>query len=796
MLPLYCLSMAQKKEKPADPLAILRKRVGTAPNEPGVYRWLNKDGTVIYVGKAKNLKNRLKSYLPAGQAGVQNNKGGHGPWRQSFLAQIADFDVTIAQSELEALLLEANLIKELKPKYNVLLKDDKNYQFVRVSLQEPYPRVMIVRRLADDGAKYFGPYLSSYELHQLLDLAHEALAWRACKESLEVLNRDPERASGKLRTCLEFQIGKCNGLCSEAITREDYKSRIDALVDFLKGKRENIRSILTEKMKTSAADKKFERAATLRNYLQLLEDKPEAQVVTDTTGEDSDVLGVAILSERAHVVILHRRGGRMIGEAHFALAGQAESAASVLEQFLPQFYGEGREIPPMILLPEALEDNDAMTDFLRERRGKAVSILMPERGHKSHLLMLAERNAREKARQQEMKWESEERNRTDALTALQQLLSLPGLPERIEGYDISHLGGTETVGSMVVIKGGKAANDQYRSFGIRTMQSGEIDDYKSLREVLSRRLRRLTEDLKTEEAVLAKDGIVLRKARKGDQAALTKIRDDMGLHTDKDDYKESTVALEGEKIIGFARLNLSVKAMPELQSVWVDDKKRGKRIGQLIVRKILKSVKKGKVYLIAEDALEQYYTGLGFRYVIKPPPAMEKKMNDLRRDRPEIFPVTVMMWEAHQNKTDPSLCAKPDLLVIDGGKGQLSTVVEVLKESGLTIPVIGLAKREEEIFVPGSSIPILFPKDSPAKFLLMRLRDEAHRFANKHREGRGLKTMKQSALDEIPGVGDATRTELMKKFGSVETLGQATDEELLTVLNAGQVAMIKKFFGR
>ncbi len=779
--------MPKKKDTPADPLVTLRKRVSTSPGEPGVYRWLNKDGTVLYVGKAKNLKKRLASY-------VQPGKGGHGPWRQSFLQQIADFDVTVTQSELEALLLEANLIKQLKPKYNVLLKDDKNYQFVRVSVQETFPRVETLRRMFNDGAKYFGPYLSSYQLHQTLNLLQEALNYRACKESLSILNRDPDAPSEKLRQCLDYQIGRCNGLCAGVITPEDYRSRIEKLMEFLKGKRETVIKIVEEKMRTAAVERKFERAATMRNYLALLQDKPEEQVVTDTTGEDSDMVGIAVLSERAHIVLMHRRNGRLTGEAHFALAGQAESAASVLEQFLPQYYEEGREIPPAIFISETLEDTAAMEELLRERRGKAVTILTPERGRKSHLLDLAMRNAQEKAKQQEMKWEAEEHNRKDALGMLQELLKLPAPPQRIEGYDISHLGGTETVGSMVVLRNGKTANDQYRSFTIRTMQSGEIDDYKSMKEVLKRRFRRLTEDLKTEEAELAKQGVILRKARKADQPVLEKLRDGLDLTTDKDAYKEYTVAAEGDSIVGFARLSTALKGLLELQSVWVDEKKRGMRIGQLLVRKILRSVKKGKVYLIAEEDLEQYYTGLGFRYVITPPPAIDKKLDDLRRDAPETFPVVILMWEAHQNKPDVSLCAIPDLLVIDGGKGQLGVAVEALEEAGLTIPVIGLAKREEEVFVPDRPDPVIFPKDSAAKFLLMRLRDEAHRFSNRHREGRGLKAMKQSALDEIPGIGDTTRTELMKRFGSLEGIKSASDEELLTILSTSQLEALRKHF--
>ncbi len=777
--------MTQKQNLPA-----LRKRVAKAPTDPGIYRWMDDEGKVMYVGKAKNLRKRLQSYVMPG-------KTGHGPWRQSFLKKIADFDVTVCGSEFEALMLETNLIKQLKPKYNVLMKDDKNYLFIRVTTQDWYPRVDTVRRLFKDGSKFFGPYMNSDTVRGTLSLANAALGCFACEQSLEFLNRRHAEAVENPKPCLEHQIGLCCGLCVNAIGREEYLRRIGELLKFLKGNAEDVKKILEGKMKEAAALKRFESAARYRNFLQMLDGKKDTtQLVTDPSGDDTDAIGIAVLSERVHVVVLHQRNGRVIGETHHRLSGQADTTVDVLEQVLPQLYDEGADIPSIVLLPDSLPDAEAMQKLLAERRGAAMELRVPERGNKSKLVDLATMNAEQKARQMEMKWESEERNRTDALGALQELLKLPAPPRRIEGYDISHLGGTETVGSMVVLRDGKTANDHYRSFGIRTIRSGDIDDYRSMQEVLRRRLRRLSGGLTNEEEQLAGKGVTLRKARKADQKALDAVRDGLGLASDKDAYKETCVAVFGDEIVAMARLNRTVKTAPELQSVWVKPDLRGDRIGQVLVRKVLKGVKKGKVYIVAEEDLERYYGELGFRYVIKPPASIEERMNVLREQEPEKFPVVVMMWEATQNKIDPSLATRPDLLVIDGGKGQLGVVVEALKEAGLDIPVIGLAKREEEIFVPGNPVPVPFPKDSPAKFLLMRLRDEAHRFANKLREGRGLKTMKQSALDELPGVGDATRTDLMKKFGSIESLGSATDEELLEIVSKSQLATIRKFFGK
>ena len=805
-------------KKDTERLQSLRKRVASASTGPGIYRWLDEKGMVLYVGKAKNLRKRLASYLVP-------KKGNGGPWREAFLSTIADFDVTVTSSELEALLLETNLIKQLKPKYNVLMKDDKNYLFIRVSVQDPYPRVETIRRFEQDGAKFFGPYLNSEEAYQTLEMLQVALGYRACKQSLEILNHpkkfkkireaaglvgpDAERPSEgrvgpweghrrwpshELKPCLEHQIGRCNGLCAGAISTVDYLKRIEEVIAFLNGQKENVKKILTEQMKTAAAERKFETAAKIRNYLSIIDGKSEKQVVTDGTGEDSDIVGVAILSNRAHVVVMHRRDGRLLGESHFALSGQAESASSVLEQFLPQFYDDGREIPVTIFIPESPpEGSGIMEKLLRERRKGPVKLIVPERGRKSRLLQLAERNAREKARQMEMKWEAEQRNTVTALEQLEEILSLPSAPKRIEGYDISHLCGTETVGSMVVMKDGKAANDLYRSFTIRTMKSGQVDDYKAIKEVLTRRMRRLTEDVPAEEKKWNEGGIAFGKALKKEQAAIEKIHaehpsemSDVGI-----DYKNYLVAREQSDIVGFGRLVKHPQGIVELKSIWVNESLRGGRLGQFIARKILRSVKKGKVYVTIVPELEQYYAHIGFRYVITPPKVLMDEMDEEKRKFPETPMGIVMMWEAHQNKIDPSLTAKPDLIVIDGGKGQLSTAVDVLKSFHVEIPVIGLAKREEEIFVPGKSHPIPFPSDSPAKFLLMRLRDEAHRFSNAHREKRAKHTMKASQLDEIPGLGEETKKMLLAKFGSISAIKNAGDEQLLEIISNAQLNSLR-----
>jgi excinuclease ABC subunit C len=753
-----------------DILSSLRKRVARASTGPGVYRWKNKDGDILYVGKAKNLRNRLRSYVQ------KDADKGQGPWKQSFLKQIADFDVTVTNTELEALVLETNLIKEIRPKYNVLMKDDKHYVYIEVTVNDPCPRIALERRMLDPKAKYFGPFLSAWETKQTLEMLNEIFNFRACKESIDALNRakgdaDVVYNSGKLRPCLDYQIGRCCGICAGVLSAEEYRSRIDQVMHFFKGDYKPVLEKGWELMKQAATEKKFERAARLRDMLGIIESLQERQLVSDTSGENVDVIGVALLSGKAHAVLMRKRNGRLIGEEQFALMGSAESVADVLDQLLPQYYDAAADIPDTVILGEDIPDLKTFEDFLSTLKGRKVKVIVPERGKKSHLLELAEKNAHEKAKQAEASWEAESRNVEAALDGLRELLSLSGDPKRIEGYDISHTGGTETVGSMVVMIDGKPRNDQYRNFTIHTMARGVIDDYRSLKEVLTRRLRHLTNAFERERAEWEKNGIIIGKARKADGAVLP----------EGTDYKEWIVARHEEQIVARARLTGPLSAT-ELRDIWTDESFGDGHLLPFLIRTILHSRKKGKVYTLVAPAYEQAYGSLGFRHVLKPPAFIADRVTE---------EAGCFVYDPIQNKTDSSLSSCPDLLVIDGGKGQLNTVVDVLRNLRLDIPVIGLAKREEEVFVPDRSDPVLFPQDSPAKFLLMRLRDEAHRFANRHRSGRAMKAAVRSQLDSIPGISPETQQALLRQFGSVDAIRRTPDEILRGVLNEMQIEALR-----
>lgn len=732
----------------------LRKRVQQAPTSPGVYRWLNAKGDVLYIGKAKNLKNRLKSYVQ------KEPDKALGAWKRSLIKHITDFDVTVTQNELEALILETNMIKEVKPKYNVLMKDDKNYVYVRIT-KDAYPVLSVVRQMEDDDAQYFGPYLSAYNIKRTLNTLHDVFRFRACAISTDALNRDkkPERA------CLEYQIGQCNGLCVGDVNQKQYNDAIESVMRFLKGNHTDAVVALKDMMETAAAHNKFEKAAKLRDTLIYIESLDMPQVVSDTSRENTDAIGIALQHGKAQVVVLRERNGRLVEERSIALAGEADNINAVLSEFIPQYYSVETDIPDLILIQDEIKDREILEAWLVQIREKQVEIRAPERGKKSKLLALAENNAKQKVSQQFAKWEAAAQNISTALKELQEALQSDSEFKRIEGYDISHLGGTETVGSMVVMKNGKSANKEYRSFTIRTVKEGEIDDYKALKEVLGRRLKYI----KPHDA-----SIKMTKLKKKERDLWAKEQKNR-LAIPKDWREEVLVVSKGKADLLTLDARRSSKAKMLYGSIVMHAKDRDLQHAALDV--LEKEIGKAEWYvqLTLSDDLASIH---GLASSVKP--------------IPEIFtPTKDPVLHRRSTTEDASLKATPDLLVIDGGKGQLSTVVEVLKDLQLDIPVIGLAKREEEIYLPGESFPINLPNDSQASFLLQRLRNEAHRFANAHREKRIAKGMVGSALDEVDGIGEKTKKELLQKFGSVDAIKTATDSDLLTVVNQNQLAALR-----
>ena len=611
------------------------QQVRALPERPGVYIMKNARAEVLYVGKAKRLRSRVRSYFGSGRSLE--------PKVRALAEQVETLDHVVTANEAEALMLEATLVKRHQPVFNVRLKDDKHYPYLRVDVQHDWPRVTITRRVEQDGARYFGPYASAGSVRRTLDVVKKLFPWRSC--SKEITGTDP-------RPCLDYYIKRCIAPCTGYCTEDEYRGVIDHTLLFLEGRSREVLQGVEGEMREAAETLEFERAARLRDQADAIRSVTERQRMATTSSLDADIFALAREGDEACVHVFFVRGTVVADTDSFTLDGATDATdAEVLGAFLAQFFESATYIPRTVLLSHAPADREELQAALRERRGRAVDIAVPERGELRALVATAEENAREALAMQRVRWLANRDKTEAALSLLQDELDLPEPPRRIECYDISTIQGTNTVASMVVFEDGSPRNHEYRRFRIKTVEGQ--DDFASMREVLTRRFGRL--------------------ARSRDEAA----------------------------------------ASP------------------------------------ADDALSPDEASGG--------PAAEP-------DEPSPWDRT------------------PDLVVIDGGKGQLGAALDVMRDLALgDVPVCGLAKREEEVFVADVDGPIVLPRTSQALYLLQRVRDEAHRFAiTYHRTLRGKQT-RRSALDAIPGVGPKRKRALLRKFGSVKALRQASLEEIATV---------------
>jgi len=602
------------------------QKLDTLPERPGVYLMRDARQTVIYVGKAVVLRNRVRSYFHASAR--------HDPKTLRLVGELADLEWIVTDTELEALILENELIKRYRPRFNIRLRDDKTYPYIKIHWQEDYPRISIVRRMERDGARYYGPFTSGYAVRQTLDALRRVFPYLDCDR--EITGRDP-------KPCLYYHIKRCAGPCIGAVDREAYREIIGGLADFLEGDSDAVLAQLTGHMTAAAEQLQFERAAQLRDQIRAARQIVERQKVVSGKQEDQDVIAFA-QDERtgeACVQVFFIRRGKLIGRESFVLEGvDSHQNGELIAAFVQQFYDEAAFVPPSILLPKDLDERLIIEQWLRSKRnGGKVMLRVPKRGPKRALVQMATENAAATLTSLQAQWQADTNRLTEALTQLQEALALPDPPGRIECFDISTLQGTHTVGSMVVFARGTPAKSDYRRFTVKGKGAhGEPDDYAAMREVLRRRFRRAVED-----------------------------------------------------------------ALPDP--------------GQ---------------------------------------------------------------------KARPSSAAwrrLPNLLIVDGGKGQLGVAMEVLAEFGLTeaAPVVGLAKQREELFLPGRAEGILLAPGSQGLFLVQRIRDEAHRFAiTFHRQKRSQAAV-ASQLDAVPGIGPARRKALLKHFGSLEAIRQASVEELANV---------------
>jgi len=589
----------------------VESQLKSLPPKPGVYLFRGADGDVLYVGKAKSLRPRVRSYF-------QKTSDGRAQIRQ-LPGRVADVEVIVTGSEVEALHLEQNLVKRHRPPFNVRLRDDKSFPYIAVTVEDEFPRVMFTRERHRPGVWYFGPYANAKKVRETLDVLNRVFPYRPCE------GPKPGRHSGI--PCLDYHIDRCLAPCVGYVSREDYRGIIDGVIEFLSGDVKPIQRQLERAMQDAAAEERFEDAARYRNRLFAVQHLVERQAVERQSVGTVDVIGFAAEEDRAVVQIFPLRGGKMVDRHSFHLENVGgQDVTTILESFGLEYYGSAPSVPPQIVVPRDAGDLSALADLLSERRGARVEIRSAERGEKRRLQLLADENALHVLRSDLAAGEQRRLRRVEALEELREALNLESLPLRIECFDISTAMGQHNVGSMVVFQDGQPKKAHYRKFAIRGQEG--MDDFAAMQEMISRRFARLA----------------------------------------------------------------------------------------------------------AGPAADEY---------------------------------------------DESFAATPNLVVVDGGKGQLSAALAAMQAYDLPrVAVVSLAKREEEVFVPGRPGPVLLSRHDPGLQLLQRIRDEAHRFAvgfhRQRRESRGF----SSLFDELEGVGPARRRALLAHFGSVDAMLAASPEEL------------------
>ncbi len=577
------------------------------PSSSGVYLMLDEYGQVIYVGKAKNLKNRVRQYFFHSATKTEKTI--------LLVEKIRDFRYIVTSSEVEALVLENNLIKQYKPYYNILLKDDKTYPYIKVRVKEDFPRIEVTRRLRADGSKYFGPYMLGLSATATMELIHSVYPIRSC-------NGEVKKKAGA-RECLNYHIGRCKAPCTGRITSEEYKEIVKKVMSFLSGNDKEARELLEAKLADAVEHEEFELAIQYRDNLELLDKLVRKQTVNLPKDFNLDIFAYASDGMYGAINYTVVRGGKVIGSENFPL-NECGEADEVLSSYVMQFYEKNPVVADEICLSDDITFEAELKDYLSSKRGQRVAVLTPKGGARGQLVALARNNASEYLLKSVTKIATKESLTMGAVAQLKEYLSLDVPPKRIECYDISNISGTDKVASMVVFINGEPAKERYRRFRIKTVVGS--DDFASMREVLSRRRAELASG-------------------------------------------------------------------------------------------------------------------------------------------------------------DLSFSEKPDLIIVDGGKGQLSSAVEVMDGSGITL--VGLAKREEEIFRPHCSDPVILPRDSLALKLCQRVRDEAHRFAITYHRKLRSERQTRSNLKNIPGVGETRARALLCYFKKIEKIASATVEEIMEVEGFG-----------
>ncbi|MEX8031412.1 excinuclease ABC subunit UvrC [Microbacterium sp. 20-116] len=622
-----------------------RPKAGEIPTNPGVYRFRDAEGRVLYVGKAKNLRARLSNYFAPLHSLHERTR--------RMVTTAASVEWTVVPSDIDSLQLEFMWIKEFDPPFNVRYRDDKSYPFMAITLADEAPRVIVTRNHKIRGAKYFGPYPKVWAVHDTIDLMIKVFPIRTCSDS------SYKKAMASGRPCFPGQIGRCGGPCSMKVTIEEHRAVVDDFIAFMSGGDQRFTRELTARMKEASAAMDYESAAHYRDRLQAIDAVLGKSALVLASDTDADLFGIAEDELAATVQHFVVRGGRVRGVRATTIEKEIDiSGADLVDQVLQRTYGDADagDIPRQVLVPELPDDAEQLEDWLRERRGRPVTLQIAQRGRKADLLKTATLNAQQALMLHKTRRTSDYVARSQALTDIQEALGLTEAPLRIECFDISHLSGTNVVASMVVFEDGLPRKDQYRSFGV----AETTDDTDSMYQVLSRRLA----------------------------------------------YLDRPDEIEPETIDG------AIVAAPDSEEATAD--------GEVVTA----------------------------------------------RKRPRF-------------------AYRPQLLVVDGGQPQVAAAARALADAGHEeIALCGIAKRLEEVWLPGEEYPVILPRTSEALYLLQRLRDEAHRFAIVHQRKRRKRDI-TSVLAEVPGLGDTRIKALLRHFGSVSALKNATAEEITALPGIG-----------
>lgn len=652
----------------ADPSSY-RPKPGQIPDSPGVYKFRDEHRRVIYVGKAKNLRQRVANYF-------QDLAGLH-PRTRTMVTTAASVEWTVVSTEVEALQLEYSWIKEFDPRFNVKYRDDKSYPYLAVTLNEEFPRVQVMRGAKKKGVRYFGPYGHAWAIRETVDLMLRVFPVRTCSAGVF------KNAARTGRPCLLGYIGKCSAPCVGRVTPEEHRELAEDFCDFMAGRTGTYIRRLEKDMMQAAEEMEYERAARLRDDAEALKRAMEKSAVVLADATDADLIAVAEDELEAALQIFHVRGGRVRGQRGWVTDKvEAVDTSGLVEHALQQLYGEerGDAVPKEVLVPALPEDPEAVSQWLAERRGSQVSLRIPQRGDKKDLMVTVQRNAQQALGLHKTKRASDLTTRSRALEEIAEALGLDTAPLRIECYDISHLQGDDVVASMVVFEDGLARKSEYRRFQIKGFEGQ--DDVRSMHEVIGRRFKRYLQD----------------KERTGEW----------------EETPETATASTGPAPVPAATGPVPA---PALTAASPDDE-------------------------------------------------TEPREDD---GRPKRF------------------AYPPQLVVVDGGQPQVAAAKRALDELGIDdIAVCGLAKRLEEVWLPDDDDPVVLPRSSEGLYLLQRVRDEAHRFAITYQRAKRAKRIRSSPLDDVTGLGETRKQALVKHFGSVKKLRQATIDEICEVPGIGR----------